>query len=165
MIQIRQATTQDISLIHQLAKEVFFPTYEPLQPKDKVAYLFNLMYNEASLTEQMLKKNQTFLLVEDETGYLGYASYEFNYKGQNKAKIHKIYVMPSAQGKGVGRVMINWIANVTKQNKMDSLLLDVYRHNPAIQFYERLGFQKVAEQVTEVGNGFVMDDFVMEQKL
>jgi len=164
-IQIRQATAQDISLIHQLAKEVFFQTYEPLQPKDKVAYLFNIMYGETALTEQMEKKKHTFLLAEDASGYLGYASYEFNYKGSGKTKIHKIYVMPKAQGKGVGKEMVNWIANVAKRNKVQTLLLDVFRHNPAIQFYEKLGFKKAGEQVTEVGNGFVMDDFVMEKVL
>lgn len=163
MIKIRLATAQDISLIHQLAKEVFFATYEPLQPKEKVAYLFSLMYNEAALTEQMERKKHTFLVVEDESGYLGYASYEFNYKGSGKIKIHKIYVMPTAQGKGVGREMIQWIGNIAKQSKVETLLLDVYRHNPAIQFYEKIGFKKVGEQVTDVGNGFVMDDFVMEK--
>jgi ribosomal protein S18 acetylase RimI-like enzyme len=164
-IQIRQATAQDIPLIHQLAKDVFFTTYEPLQPKEKVKYLFDLMYNTTALTEQMENKKHVFLLAKDETGYLGYASYEFNYKGYNKTKIHKIYVMPYSQGKGVGREMINKIADVSKQNKVEVLLLDVYRHNPAINFYEKLGFKNVGEQITDIGNGFVMDDFVMEKKL
>jgi ribosomal protein S18 acetylase RimI-like enzyme len=165
MIQIQQASIQDIPLIHELAKEVFFATYEPLQPKEKVAHLFSLMYNIPALTEQMERKNHVFLLCKDESGYLGYASYEFNYKGTNKTKIHKIYVMPAAQGKGVGKEMINAIAAISQQNKIPTLLLDVYRHNPAIQFYEKLGFKNVGEQVTDVGNGFVMDDFLMEKTI
>lgn len=162
---IRQATPQDVPLIHRLAKEVFFVTYEPLQPKEKVAYLFNIMYSEVALTEQMEKKKHTFLLAEDASGYLGYASYEFNYQGSGKTKIHKIYVMPGAQGKGVGKEMINSIAKIARQNEVEILLLDVFRHNPAIQFYEKLGFKKVGERITEVGNSFVMDDFVMEMNL
>lgn len=165
MPKIRQATPNDIPLVHRLAKEVFFATYEPLQPKEKVAYLFNLMYNETVLTEQMEKKKHIFLLAEDASGYSGYASYEFNYKGSGKIKIHKIYVMPNAQGKGVGKEMINSIITVARQNKIETLLLDVYRHNPAIQFYEKLGFKKAGEQITEVGNRYVMDDFVMEFNL
>ena len=31
--------------------------------------------------------------------------------------------------------------------------------------YEHLGFRKVREQVTDIGNGFVMDDYVFEYSI
>lgn len=165
MIQIRQATSDDIHLIRQLAQQVFYFTYVPLQPKEKVDFLFKLMYSESSLKEQMEKKNHKFLLANDETGHLGYASYETNYKNPGKTKIHKIYIMPAAQGKGVGKELVNHMGSIARQNKNTIVLLDVYRHNPAVQFYEKMGFKKVGEQITEVGNGFVMDDLVMEKNI
>ena len=164
MIEIITATFQDVQLIRQLAEQTFHVTYLPLQPKDKVDYLFDLMYNTSSLTSQM-NKGQQFILAKDETGYLGYASYEINYKDQGKTKIHKIYIMPTAQGKGVGKELVNYIGGIAGQNKNTIVLLDVFRHNPAVQFYEKMGFKKVGEQITEVGNGFVMDDFVMEKSV
>ncbi len=164
MIEIIAATFQDVQLIRQLAEQTFHVTYLPLQPKDKVDYLFDLMYNTSSLTAQM-NKGQQFILAKDETGYLGYASYEINYKDQGKTKIHKIYIMPTAQGKGVGKELVNYIGGIAGQNKNTIVLLDVFRHNPAVQFYEKMGFKKVGEQITEVGNGFVMDDFVMEKSV
>ncbi len=164
MIEIITATFQDVQLIRQLAEQTFHITYLPLQPKDKVDYLFDLMYNTSSLTSQM-NKGQQFILAKDETGYLGYASYEINYKDQGKTKIHKIYIMPTAQGKGVGKELVNYIGGIAGQNKNTIVLLDVFRHNPAVQFYEKMGFKKVGEQITEVGNGFVMDDFVMEKRI
>src|SRR5258707_10773311 len=106
MIQIREATSIDIPLIQELAQQVFYVTYIPLQPKEKVDYLYSLMYSESSLMEQMEKKNHKFLLSNDETGHLGYAAYETNYKSQGKTKIHKIYIMPNAQGKGVGKELV-----------------------------------------------------------
>lgn len=165
MIEIQEATALDIPLIQQLASQVFFATYLPLQPKEKVNYLFSLMYNASALTEQMEKKKHHFLLAKDEKEYLGYASFEFNYKNQGKTKIHKIYIMPNAQGKGVGKAMVNHIGEFAKRNNNQTILLDVYRHNNAIQFYQKIGFDKVGEQITDVGNGFVMDDFLMEKKL
>ncbi|MBI3481376.1 MAG: GNAT family N-acetyltransferase [Bacteroidetes bacterium] len=165
MIEIYEATAQDIPLIQRLAHQVWYVTYGPLQPKEKVDFLYNLMYSTSSLTEQMEKKNHKFLLAKDETGYLGYASYEINYKNQGKTKIHKIYVMPNAQGKGVGKELANHIGSIAKQYKNQAILLDVYRHNSAIQFYEKIGFKKVGEQITDVGNGFVMDDFVLEKSV
>lgn len=165
MIKVSEATTNDISLIQRLAEKVWYVTYGPLQPKDKVEYLFKLMYSYSSLLEQIENKQHHFLLAKEETEYVGYASYELNYKNSGKIKIHKIYVMPDAQGKGVGKILMEYIYKIANENNCETLLLDVYRHNPALQFYEKLGFKKSGEQITDIGHGFVMDDFVMEKSI
>jgi len=162
MIEIIEATSQDLPLIRKLAEQTFHVTYLPLQPKEKVDYLFGLMYSPTSLSEQM-KNGQRFILAKDETGYQGYASYEINCKKNGLTKIHKIYVLPTAQGKGVGKILINAIAELAHQNNNQVLSLNVYRKNPAIDFYEKLGFKKVDEFDIDVGNGFTMNDFVMEK--
>jgi len=164
MIEITEATSQNLPLIRQLAEQTFHTTYLPLLPKEKVDYLFDLMYNPISLSEQM-KNGQRFILAKDETGYQGYASYEINCKKAGVTKIHKIYILPTAQGKGVGKILINAIAELALQNNNQVLSLNVYRKNPAIEFYEKLGFKKVGEINIDVGNGFTMNDFVMEKSL
>jgi ribosomal protein S18 acetylase RimI-like enzyme len=165
MIEIREASSSDIPLIQQLAQQVWYITYGPLQPKEKVDYLYNLMYSTSSLTQQMEEKHHRFLLAKDETGYLGYASYELNSNNQGKTKIHKIYVMPDAQGKGVGKELITMIEGIASGKDNVILSLNVFRHNPAINFYQKIGFSKAGEEKIDVGNGFVMDDFVMEKHL
>ena len=164
-MEIRTATTDDIPLIQQLARQVWFVTYGPLQPKEKIEYLFELMYTPASLRKQMEAQKHRFILVIDETGYLGYASYEINSDNSNTAKIHKIYVMPNAQGKGVGKALVNWIADKAIENNNRILSLNVFRKNPALQFYRTLGFAIKKEVDVDVGNGITMNDFVMEKKL
>ena len=42
------------------------------------------------------------------------------------------------------------------------LRLDVNYRNPATGFYERMGFTKVAEHTTDIGEGFLMEDYVYE---
>ncbi len=163
MIEIIEATSDDIPLIRQLAEQTFHFTYLPLQPKEKVDYLFRLMYGIPSLTEQM-NGGQHFILCKDETGYLVYASYEINCKKTGTTNIHKIYVLPAAQGKGVGKKLIDSISAFARQYKNQILSLNVYRQNPAILFYEKLGFIKVEEVNIDVGNGFMMNDYVMEKK-
>jgi ribosomal protein S18 acetylase RimI-like enzyme len=164
MIEIIEATSPDLPLIRQLAEQTFHSTYLPLQPKEKVDYLFDLMYSPSSLADQM-KNGQRFILVKDEAGYQGYASYEINCKKTGVTKIHKIYILPTAQGKGVGKALINCVAKIAIQNKNQTLSLNVYRQNPAINFYEKIGFKKVEEVDINVGHGFIMNDYVMEKKI
>jgi GNAT superfamily N-acetyltransferase len=165
MIEIRSATTADISLIHSLARQVWFVTYGPLQPMEKIEYLFELMYTPLSLKEQMEVKKHCFILAKDESGYLGYASYEINAARLNNTKIHKIYVLPAAQGKGVGKAMVDWIGDCAREHNDQTLSLNVFRKNPALQFYQKLGFTVMKEVDVDVGNGITMNDFVMEKRL
>jgi ribosomal protein S18 acetylase RimI-like enzyme len=110
-----------------------------------------------------MKKGQQFILSKDETGYPGFASYEINCKDLPTTKIHKLYVLPQAQGKGVGKKLIDTICEIARKNNNQTLSLNVYRENPAIDFYEKIGFKKVNEVDIDVGNGFTMNDFVMEK--
>jgi len=164
MIEIIEATDHDLPIIREIAHQTFHVTYLPLQPKEKVDYLFGLMYNPPSLLEQM-KNRQRFILAKDETGYLGFASFEINCKNLSVTKIHKIYILPTAQGRGVGKKLIDTITSMACENKNQTLSLNVFRKNPAIEFYKRIGF-KIADEINiDVGNGFMMNDYVMEKKL
>ena len=164
MIEITEATLQDVPLIRQLAKQTFHITYLPLLPKEKVDYLFSLMYSLSSLAEQM-KNGQQFIFAKDERGCLGYASYEINCKKNGVTKIHKLYVLPAAQGKGIGKMLVDWIAAIARENKNQILALNVYRGNPAIEFYKKIGFKKMREVNIDAGDGFVFNDFEMEMGL
>ena len=48
---------------------------------------------------------------------------------------------------------------------MDSMFLNVNRHNESsIAFYEKIGFRKVYTEDNDIGNGYFMNDYVMEAK-
>jgi ribosomal protein S18 acetylase RimI-like enzyme len=43
----------------------------------------------------------------------------------------------------------------------DLLFLNVNKDNPAIEFYKRFGLEITSSEVIEIGQGYVMDDYVM----
>ena len=73
--------------------------------------------------------------------------------------------MPDQHGKGTGRFIIDYIAGLIAPKGARVLQLQVNKRNAAKKFYEKLGFTVIKEAVFEIGNGFVMDDYVMELKL
>jgi ribosomal protein S18 acetylase RimI-like enzyme len=121
------------------------------------------MYSIPSLSRQILEKNHVFLLAKIQEEYLGYASYELNYKNSKGTKIHKIYILPAAQGKGVGKALMEKIIDIATQASNHILSLNVNRNNPAVNFYQKIGFQVVGKEDIDIGNGFLMEDFVMEK--
>jgi diamine N-acetyltransferase len=69
--------------------------------------------------------------------------------------------MPDNQGKGVGKAFVNAIADIARRNNNDKLLLNVNRYNKAILFYEAIGFTKLREEDIDIGNGYLMEDYIM----
>ena len=117
------------------------------------------------MEKQINELNHHYLLAEEDGEYLGYLSYQLNYKGTPITKIHKIYVLPSIQGKGVGRLFIDAVSKLALKNNNTLLSLNVNRYNKAIDFYKRMGFDFFASENIEIGNGFLMEDYVMNKDL
>jgi ribosomal protein S18 acetylase RimI-like enzyme len=74
-------------------------------------------------------------------------------------------MLPQAQGKGIGRQLLTVIENAALQNNNDTILVNVNRYNTAVTFYEKTGFVKVREEDIAIGNGYLMEDFVMAKQL
>ncbi|GAB2561686.1 GNAT family N-acetyltransferase [Spirosoma areae] len=167
MITITQATEQDLPIIHDIAHQTWPNTFAEILSPVQISYMLEMMYTFDALKAQINEQKHVFLLAQDDESneYLGYVSYELDYRRQPKTKIHKIYLLPASQGKGVGRLLIEKVADRAMNHKNDKLSLNVNKHNKAVQFYERLGFAVVTNETIDIGNGFLMDDLVMEKPL
>lgn len=166
MIQIRKALPEELPIVRDIAQQTWPDTFAGILSPSQIEYMLDRMYNLKTLESQLLEKGQVFLLAEEEGKYLGFAAYELNNSEGEKAKLNKIYVLPSAQGKGMGKKLIVEVSNQAKAKGQKSLLLNVNKFNqPAIEFYVYLGFKEVYREVIDIGNGYVMDDVVMELML
>ncbi len=160
--QIHKATVDDIPLIRELCFKVWPQTYASTITQEQIDYMLDKMYSSESLQKQMESGSQ-FILIYEEGEPVGFASY-FE-KTPSVFKLDKIYVLPSQQGKGTGRFVINYIVDQIKQKGATALQLQVNRHNKAKNFYEKMGFVVIEEKDFDIGRGFFMNDYVMEKQL
>src|SRR5262245_47037744 len=124
---IRKANTADAILIRDMAHEIWPQTYNRILSKEQLEYMLGLFYDEQILKKEM-ELGVEFLLVYDGAP-AGFASFSQIQPGVYK--LHKIYVLPSQQGKGTGRFMIEEVIRTTKQKGATTLQLNVNRHNNA----------------------------------
>ena len=165
MIVIKNNTDTNFVEIRAIAQEVWPIAYGSILSSDQLDYMMDMMYSLSSLQAQTdIKKNLFILAIENDKA-LGFAGYEFNYNDSAKTKIHKIYVLTTQQGKGIGKQLIDFIAEEAKLMQQKGLILNVNKNNKAIEFYKTLGFSISAEEVIDIGNGYVMDDYVMEKDI
>ncbi|AMQ58101.1 GNAT family N-acetyltransferase [Algoriphagus sanaruensis] len=162
---IRQLAKEELSKVQSIAHRTWPSTFAKILSPEQIEYMLNWMY-DLKMLESQLDKGHTFLLSEENGVELGFAGFELNYSEGPKAKLHKIYLLPEAQGKGAGKALILEVAGRAKKSGQKSLLLNVNKYNQkAIDFYLKMGFQEIYKEVIDIGNGYVMDDVVMELNL
>ena len=164
MIAILQATSKDIPIIQEIAHQTWPINYGGILSKAQLDYMMDLMYSNESLLEQF-KIKPLFFLAQEGDLFLGFTSCENNYLNNNVTRIHKIYILPEAQGKGVGKLLVDKVIALAKENQSKVISLNVNKFNNAVSFYQKLGFEIVGQEDIDIGNGFLMEDYKMELKI
>lgn len=165
MIEIFEADMHQINVIQDIAYKTWPSTFGDILSTQQIDYMLNMMYSDKSLQAQLTDLKHCFLLAAENEMHLGFLSYETAYKGKAQTKIHKIYILPEAQGLGVGKKLMEAV-EIAAMNKGDQqLVLNVNKHNAAEKFYQRLGFEIMGTEDIDIGSGFLMEDKIMAKRL
>jgi diamine N-acetyltransferase len=166
MIQFKKADTTHIPLIQQLSREIWHAVYPSIVSVGQIEYMLEMMYSDKALLEQMTQKGHLFMLLEWMGDAAGFVSFSVNNPdAPYRYRIHKLYVLPSLHGKGLGKAAVEHVANAVRALGGTSIELNVNKKNPAVAFYERIGFYREREEVVDIGQGYLMDDYIMALEL
>jgi diamine N-acetyltransferase len=159
-VKLIRAGAKDIETIMELARITWNQHYPAIISQHQIDYMLEMMYSKQSLTEQLEKKQHSFFLIEHSGQYAGFIS--VNPEINNNWFLGKFYIDQTKAGKGLGAKAFDLLL---KEIKPSQITLTVNRQNyKSINFYFKLGFKidKVAD--FDIGNGFVMNDFIMTWK-
>ena len=162
-MDVRMIAKDDLWQIRELAIRIFPVTYQDIVEAPQIDYMMEMFYTQENLIRQF-ESGQQFLIIYHEGNAAGYASYTpLNSSGDYK--LNKIYLDTQLQGMGLGRILMNDVISRLKAAGAKSLQLNVNRYNKAVGFYRNMGFFVKKEELLDIGNGYFMDDFVMELSL
>lgn len=164
-LSLKKATVADCSLIRSLASQIWEPTYGHILSKEQLDYMFDMMYALENIRMQMAEKGHIYFLFYSGNTACGYISLEQPEK--DLFIFQKIYLLPRMQGKGIGRYMVEKGFEYIKEVHPApcKAVLYVNRENKALEFYKRMGFHIAATRDYPIGNGYYMNDYVMEKNL
>jgi diamine N-acetyltransferase len=159
-LSIREMAHSDIPAVSALASSIWHRHYPDIISREQIDYMLELMYSPEALMRQ-LESGHRFWLLEQGQKLAGYLSGESRSDGE--WFVHKLYVDQSAGRQGLGSALL---CHLIDTEKPKTLSLAVNRKNyKAINFYFRHGFFIEKLVMTEIGSGFVMDDFGMKKIL
>ncbi|TBL78926.1 GNAT family N-acetyltransferase [Paenibacillus thalictri] len=156
-------TEADVLSLVQLASEIWNEYFTAIISKEQIDY--------------MLAKFQSIEAVTDQTRNQGYEYYFMAVNGRNvgymgvkqedgKLFLSKFYIQKEHRGFGYASKAMEFLVQLCEKRKLSAIWLTVNRYNDStVAVYEKKGFRTVRTQVADIGNGFVMDDYVMEKAI
>ncbi|MAZ27952.1 MAG: GNAT family N-acetyltransferase [Cytophagaceae bacterium] len=158
-------STAEIKRVSALAQVIWPASFKDILSPGQIEYMMEMMYSEKSLKQQAGKKGHEFWILEINGSPSGYLALEHHRDASARSKVHKIYLTHDSQGTGAGRFMMDFASAEAKKNGSQTLYLNVNRYNKAVKFYEHYGFKILKVEDIDIGNGYLMEDYVMEKQL
>ena len=162
--QIVRATEADLPAISELAGVIWRACYPGIITHAQIDYMLARMYSLNVLRDEIRFQGIRYdrLLVDGKPA--GFASYGPTSE-LGVVKLHKLYLLPEMQGCGLGSSLLQHVECEVRAGAGRRLILSVNKRNTkAIAAYKRNGFVIAESVVTDIGGGFVMDDYVMAKE-
>lgn len=164
MLEIEQIKAAQAEVVHSLAHDIWPHTFRTILKSEQIEYMLGWMYNEQELADQ-INNGILFYVLREFNHPKGFIALEANYPDAGFLRIHKLYLLPEMQGRGHGRLLMQKAFDVAFDLDLHTMHLNVNRFNPAVEFYKHIGFSISAEEDISIGQGFLMEDFIMELSL
>ena len=164
MTTIRSLSLAEMSHVQALAHKIWPVAYKEILSQEQLDYMLNWMYSIESLSQQ-IEEGHHYFGIFDATEMVGFLDVQPNHPEEKALKLNKIYVLPSCQGKGFGFQLMQFAIDFAKKKEQNTISLQVNRFNKAKDFYTKIGFTIKEEKDFDIGNGYFMNDYVMEYAL
>lgn len=161
MIQINEV--KNIEKLAILASEIWHEYWVEILSKEQIDYMVDNFQSENAIKNQIENENYTYFYINNEAQNIGYIGLS---KKQNYLFLSKFYIKKDYRNKGIGTKVFEFIKDFATKNYYKKIQLTVNKNNTnTIKAYKKWGFVVVNSVVTPIGNGFVMDDYIMEYNL
>lgn len=155
---------QDIDTLLPLAHRIWHAHYPGIITLDQIDYMLARSYTREVILDEIGHHGITWLIIRDGITMIGFLS--IGPYGDSIMKLHKLYLLTEYHGKGIGSQALSEVERLAKLHNTVTLQLNVNRNNQrAISAYRRAGWQVADEVIIDIGNGYVMNDYVMAKQL
>jgi ribosomal protein S18 acetylase RimI-like enzyme len=153
MSAVRPARIEDAKAIARIEVETWRATYAGMLP-DRVLLGMSERRQAASWASFLRHRPEDVLVAEGEDGAVagfGNCGAQRDRAIDFSGEVYTLYVLPDAQGRGLGRQLLFALFRRLVDSGHGSALIWVVKANPARFFYERLGGRQVMHRAIPVG--------------
>lgn len=164
--RIRRIGADELGTVRALAYRIWPAHYPGIITEAQIDYMLAVWYEIGALKREVEERGVCYALIEaGGAGAVGYIGCEPQ-PGSDVLFLSKLYLLPEWHGHGIGQIGLTWVQELARTRGCRVVRLRVNKANTsAIRAYLRHGFHFVEDLCTDIGSGFVMDDFLMERSV
>lgn len=159
-MNITYRKAENVKELALLTSEIWHEYWTCILSPEQIDYMVEKFQSESAITEQIKNENYTYFYIlcdGEKAGYIGMS------KKDDYLFLSKLYIKKDFRHKGIGTQVFEFIKDFAHKNNYVKIRLTVNKYNKnTINAYEKWGLKTVESVVTDIGNGFVMDDYIME---
>jgi diamine N-acetyltransferase len=163
--RLEAITEADFETLSQLGEKIWREHYSKIISMSQIMYMLSGRYAPDNLRSYLNAEDRWLKLVWLGDSAVGYCSYSIT-TAESEMKLEQLYLLEECRGKGLGLMMMNHVEAEARKLGLKLLMLQVNKQNTdSIAFYRKAGFAVKEEATFDIGNGYVMNDYVMEKLL
>ena len=159
-------TAADQEKLAELATQIWGEYWPALIGEAQTRYMVEQFQSLDAIRRDMAEHAYEYWFVEDEDGETcGYTGGHVEPE-TNRFFISKIYLKAEARGRHLAADIVTFYVGLCRERGLDAMYLTVNKHNElGIRCYRGHGFDVIDATETSIGEGFVMDDYIMEKRV
>lgn len=158
------ASEGDIPTIRQIAELSWQQAYAEILSPEQIRFMLDTMYSPTELRKHLNSGSYEYYLVNSHGISAGFMGIEWDAEPES-VKLQRLYFLPQKMGKGLGSFAFHFLEKTARDRGYRRIILNVNKRNSARNVYEKWGFRQYGDGVFDIGDGFFMDDFLMEKNL
>ena len=160
MIKFKKVEIEEIETLAQLASKIWHEYWTVILTPEQIDYMVGKFQSETAIKNQYANENYTYYFIKKNNEKIGYFGVS---EKENYLFLSKLYILKDFRHQGIGKQAFEKIKEIALEKKYSSIQLTVNKYNKnTITAYDKWGFRTIDSVVTDIGQGFVMDDYIME---
>lgn len=156
-------TNEQLLQVQAIAETVWNEHYGSLLSQDQINYMLNKFQSTKAIKSSIIKDNYKYYLLSYNNNYCGYIGIK---EEEDKLFLSKLYLLKEYRHKGLAKKAFTFLKCLSTNKNLGSIYLTVNKHNySSIEAYKSIGFKIIDSVVSDIGNNYVMDDYIMELNL
>ena len=160
MLDYKIVKPEDIETLAELASTIWHEYWTVILTPEQIDYMVENFQSAHAIKNQYENENYTYYFIVKDNQNIGYFGISDK---TDYLFLSKLYILKDYRHQGVGGCAFGKIKQISAEKGYKSIQLTVNKYNKnTIDAYNKWGFKTIDSVVTDIGSGFVMDDYIME---